>query len=257
MRLLSRDRGVSTPDSEGRIGSTLTVRGLLKRFGGVTALDGVDLDLHAGEVLGLIGPNGSGKTTMVNCLSGVLPVNGGSILFDGQEIAGWSRVRRAKGGVGRTFQNVQLFGELTVKENIAVGLNANTGSSRHHGTLLDGLTERLGLSEIRREVVSALPYGHQRRVEIARALAGRPTILLLDEPASGLNDAETAELLNNLKEIRSDFACSMIVIDHDMALVMGVSDRVQVLDFGKAIFVGDPSDALKQKNVIEAYLGSE
>jgi branched-chain amino acid transport system ATP-binding protein len=229
----------------------------VKRFGGVTALAGVDVELHRREVLGLIGPNGSGKTTLVNCLSGVLGLTEGTILLDGGRIDRWSRVRRAKHGLARTFQNVQLFGDLTVKENVAVGLNASRRGHDARSLSVDELTERLGLTDLRREVVRSLPYGHQRRVEIARALAGWPAVLLLDEPATGLNDAETADLLQLLGRIKGEFGCSMLVIDHDMALVMGVSDRVQVLDDGHVIFAGAPADALRQQNVIEAYLGAD
>ena len=232
------------------------MRGVIKRFGGVTALAGVDLDLHPREVLGLIGPNGSGKTTLVHCLSGVVSVSDGSILLEDEEITGWSRARRAKLGLGRTFQNVQLFGGLTVRENITVGCNAQRRFGRGQAATVTDLIDRLDLSEVARSVVSSLPYGHQRRVEIARALAGAPTVLLLDEPAAGLNDAETAGLLQLLRKVRSDFDCSIIVIDHDMSLVMEASDRVQVLDEGNVIFVGAPREAFKQQNVVEAYLGT-
>lgn len=233
----------------------LSLRNVIRRFGGVAALAGVDLTLGVGEILGLIGPNGSGKTTLVNCVSGVLPISSGSIWLDEHEITRWSRVRRAKAGIARTFQNLQLFRELTVTENIAVGVNAaaSTGERQH---AVQELVSRLGLEGAARVVVSELPHGRQRRVEIARALAGGPKVLLVDEPAAGLNDAETAELRTLLGQVRDDFGCSILLIDHDMSLVLKVADRVQVLDEGHVIFIGPPDQAFHQQNVVEAYLGT-
>ncbi|MBS1882956.1 MAG: ABC transporter ATP-binding protein [Actinobacteria bacterium] len=234
----------------------LTATGIVKRFGGETALGGVDLELGELEILGLIGPNGSGKTTLVNCLSGFFRFDAGVITHQGREVTKASRVRRARAGISRTFQTPRLFKELTVDENIAIGSNAagrRTTAERDH---VEALLARLGLFDMRREVVSQLPYGYQRRVEIARALASRPSVLLLDEPAAGLNDAETAELLELILEVRHEHNCAAVLIDHDMALVMKASDRVQVLDEGKVLFVGAPDDAFKQKDVVEAYLGS-
>jgi branched-chain amino acid transport system ATP-binding protein len=215
----------------------------------------VDLEVGEREVLGLIGPNGSGKTTLVNCISGVLEIDGGEIALRSRRVTRASRPRRARAGLARTFQTPRLFAELTVRENVAVGLTA-LGRRRGRGDRVQPLLERLGLQELSRQVVSSLPYGHQRRVEIARALAGEPKVLLLDEPAAGLNDAETAELRELLREIRGD-GCSILVIDHDMSLIMGVSDRIQVLDEGRVIFTGAPEEAFKQKDVVEAYLGTE
>jgi ABC-type branched-subunit amino acid transport system ATPase component len=234
----------------------LTANNIVKRFGGVTALAGVDLELAKGEVLGLIGPNGSGKTTLVNCISGVLDLDGGEIALEGKPLTRASRARRARAGVARTFQNPRLFTDLTVRENVTVGLNALASRSARGGARVDELLERLRLTEFSRTVVSSLPYGYQRRVEIARALAGGPSVLLLDEPAAGLNDGETAELRDLLHELRRDDDISIIVIDHDMALIMGVSDRIQVLDEGQVIFTGAPADAFKQRHVVEAYLGT-
>ncbi len=234
----------------------LSIRNLVRRFGGLTALAGVDLDLSEGEILGLIGPNGSGKTTLVNCVSGVHRVTAGSVYLDGKDVTGWSRVRRARSGLARTFQNLRLFRELTVIENVAVAQSA--AGVRKKGEVAAtprDLVARLGLEDRARTVVSRLPSGVQRRVEIARALATRPRVLLVDEPAAGLNDGETAELRELLKEVRDEFRCSILLIDHDMSLVLRVADRVQVLDEGKSIFTGRPDQAFKQPRVVEAYLG--
>jgi len=250
--------GRASQDEARPAGGTSTIleaTGIVKRFGGETALGGVDLVLGDREILGLIGPNGSGKTTLVNCLSGFFPFDEGVIVHAGREVTKASRARRARAGISRTFQTPRLFKELTVDENVAIGSNAaddNAGAAREH---VDALVARLGLFDMRREVVSQLPYGYQRRVEIARALASRPSVLLLDEPAAGLNDAETAELLELILEVRTEHSCAAILIDHDMALVMKASDRVQVLDEGKVLFVGAPDEAFKQPDVVEAYLG--
>jgi ABC-type branched-subunit amino acid transport system ATPase component len=229
---------------------------VFKRFGGVSALAGVDLELAENEILGLIGPNGSGKTTLVNCISGVLKIDKGRVRLRDHAITRRSRTRRARTGLARTFQSPRLFTELSVRENVETGLNAFRGSRSERRHRVEPLLERLELSDLSRDVVSSLPYGHQRRVEIARALVAEPEVLLLDEPAAGLNDAETASLRELLLEIRST-ACALIVIDHDMNLIMNVSDRVQVLDEGRVIFIGAPEDAFKQQSVVEAYLGAE
>jgi ABC-type branched-subunit amino acid transport system ATPase component len=235
----------------------LSVTNIVKRFGGVTALNGVDLELGEGEVLGLIGPNGSGKTTLVNCISGVLAIDEGAIVLHDRSLARASRTRRARAGIARTFQTPRLFAGLTVRENIAAGLRA-AGNPRGSAARkrVDSLLTRFELERLSRHVVASLPYGLQRRVEIARALSGEPQVLLLDEPAAGLNDSETAELKTVIEDIRHGQGCSIIVIDHDMSLIMGVSHRIQVLDEGEVIFMGDPSDAFRERRVVEAYLGT-
>jgi len=227
---------------------------VVRRFGGVTALAGVDLEVDRAEILGLIGPNGSGKTTLVNCISGVLPVHEGEVWLAGAPITRARRPKRAHAGLARTFQSPRLFGELTVRENVTIGLS-NSRSRRPR--TVEPLLERLGLTEVAREAVAGLSYGYQRRVEIARALAGRPAVLLLDEPAAGLNDAETEALRVLLLEIRAEEKCAIVVIDHDMNFVMNISDRVQVLDEGRIIFVGAPGEVFKQTHVVEAYLGAD
>jgi branched-chain amino acid transport system ATP-binding protein len=247
---------VDSPGASRDPAPRLSIRNLVRRFGGLTALAGVDLDLREGEILGLIGPNGSGKTTLVNCVSGVHGVTAGSIYLDGKDVTGWSRVRRARSGLARTFQNLRLFRDLTVLENVSVAQSA--AGVRKKGDVAataEDLVARLGLDDRARTVVSRLPSGIQRRVEIARALATRPRVLLVDEPAAGLNDGETAELRELLKEVRGEFRCSILLIDHDMSLVLRVADRVQVLDEGKSIFIGSPDEAFKQPRVVEAYLG--
>jgi ABC-type branched-subunit amino acid transport system ATPase component len=232
----------------------LHAKGIVKRFGGVTALAGVDLTLAETEILGLIGPNGSGKTTLVNCISGVLKIDEGDVRLRERSLARASRTKRARAGVARTFQTPRLFKDLSVRENVEVGLNAGRArrSSRER---VEVLLRRLELDDLSRQVVSSLAYGYQRRVEIARALVAEPQVLLLDEPAAGLNDPETADLRQLLLDIREE-GCAIIVIDHDMNLIMNVSDRVQALDDGKVIFVGPREGALSDKAVVEAYLGA-
>jgi branched-chain amino acid transport system ATP-binding protein len=234
----------------------LTASNVVKLFGGVTALDGVNLELGEREILGLIGPTGSGKTTLVNCISGVLRIDDGRIALRDRPITRSSRTRRARLGVARTFQSPRLFTGLSVRENIEIGTNASTVTRSHARKRVDALLRRLELVEHSRRVVASLPYGLQRRVEIARALVSDPLVLLLDEPAAGLNDAETAELRALLLEMRREHNHAIVVIDHDMSLIMNVSDRVQVLDEGRVIFVGAPEDAFKQKQVVDAYLGA-
>jgi branched-chain amino acid transport system ATP-binding protein len=234
----------------------LTATSIVKRYGGVTALAGVDVELDEGEILGLIGPNGSGKTTLVNCISGVLRIDDGRILLQERNITRAPRRRRARAGLARTFQTPRLFAELSVRENVEVGSNAVRGRRVEVRARLEAVLQRLELADISRQVVSSLPYGYQRRVEIARALLAAPQVLLLDEPAAGLNDFETSDLRALLLEIRKEQLCAIIVIDHDMNLIMNVSDRVQVLDEGRVIFLGAPQDAFKQQAVVEAYLGA-
>jgi ABC-type branched-subunit amino acid transport system ATPase component len=231
----------------------LAVRDLVKRFGGVTALDGVDLEVTDGESLGLIGPNGSGKTTLVNCVSGILQPTSGAIVFDGQDVSTWPRARRARAGLLRTFQNLRLFNELTVAENIEAGLS--TGRSSHGGDGVHAVLEQLDLAHLARRRVADLPYGYQRRVEIARALIGRPRLLLLDEPAAGLSETERDELRDALHDAQRRLGTAMLVIDHDMTFIVDLCERIVALHEGRRIFSGAAREALTHHGVVESYLG--
>ncbi len=250
----------------------LKVRNVTVRFGGVVALDGVSLDLNRGEILGLIGPNGAGKTTLFNCISGVTQPDSGAIGFDGRSLTNAAPHERAARGVARTFQNLQLWGSMTVEENLMVPMDALS----HRNTFSDALhlpfssyAERASRERARavlhvldldghaRARAGDLPAGIQRRVEIARALASRPRLMLLDEPAAGLDAEETAHLGELLRAVRDRFHVSMLLVDHDMSLVMRVCDYIYVLDFGKMLAQGEPAAIRSDPKVIAAYLGEE
>jgi ABC-type branched-subunit amino acid transport system ATPase component len=230
--------------------SVLVVRGLGKRFGGVVAVSAVDLEVADGELLGVIGPNGSGKTTVVNCVSGVLRPTAGAILFDGQDVSRWPRPRRARAGLLRTFQNLRLFSELTVTENVEVGASTRRGRAD-----VRRLLREFGLAPHARRAVCDLPYGFQRRVEIARALAGRPRLLLLDEPAAGLSESERDGLSETLLDVRRELGTSMLVIDHDMTFMLRTCERMVALHEGRTVFSGTPHEVLAHPQVVESYLG--
>ncbi len=250
----------------------LRVRDLTVRFGGIVALDGVSLDLNRGEILGLIGPNGAGKTTLFNCISGVIPPDHGSIYFDNHSLTFAPPHARARLGVARTFQNLQLWGSMTVEENLIVPMDAlgrrNTFSDalslpfsayaeRASQERARAILHVLDLDRYARTPAGDLPAGIQRRVEIARALAMRPGLLLLDEPAAGLDARETAHLAELLHAVRRRFQVSMLLVDHDMSLVMRVCDYVYVLDFGRMLAKGQPAAIRNDPKVVAAYLGEE
>ena len=250
----------------------LRVRDVTVRFGGIVALDGISLDLNRGEILGLIGPNGAGKTTMFNCISGVVRPDRGSIYFDSRSLTYAPPHVRARLGIARTFQNLQLWGSMTVEENLMVPMDAmgrrNTFSDalylpfsqyaeRASDERARAILHVLDLGRYRNTLAGDLPAGIQRRVEIARALAMRPRLLLLDEPAAGLDAKETVHLADLLHAVRERFHVSMLLVDHDMSLVMRVCDYVYVLDFGKLLAKGQPAAIRNDPKVIAAYLGEE
>jgi branched-chain amino acid transport system ATP-binding protein len=233
----------------------LEARGLKVYFGGVHAVDGVDLVLRKGEILGLIGPNGAGKTTLVNALSGFQKPTAGTVLMNGRDVTGLSPQRLARRGLARTFQSVRLFPGLTVLENVelgGVGVGMRRPAARRWAR---ELLERLKLDDKASLYGIGLPHGLERRLGIVRALAAKPSFLMLDEPAAGLNERESDELIESLTLIRDDFSCALVVIEHDMRLIMRLCERIQVLDYGKTISIGTPAQVRRDPAVLTAYLG--
>jgi len=234
----------------------LQARDVQVHFEGVKAVDGVDLSVGAGEILGLIGPNGAGKTTLVNALTGFQRPTAGQVQMGDSDITGWPAHKRARNGLTRTFQNIRLFPSLTVLENIeaaavAVGMRRKAALARAWEVL-----EHLQLAERAHFRAEALSAGEERRVGIARAVATGPRFLMLDEPAAGLNEAESDELSEALRELRQTFGYGFVVIEHDMRVIMTLCDRVQVLDYGKTIAVGTPAEIQQSEAVLTAYLGT-
>jgi len=229
-----------------------------KRFGGVNALRGVSLALREREIVGLIGPNGSGKTTLLNCMSGVFPPTSGRVLLDGIPIASRGGHRVARAGIIRTFQNIRLFGSLTALQNVEVGaLGAGRVRRARSREYALEILDRLGIAHLAERWAATLSYGDQRRVEVARALAGAPRFLLLDEPAAGMNDAESEELGRSIEAIRLQQNCGTLVVEHDLRLIMRLCDTIYVLNEGEVISRGTPDDVRSDPAVIAAYIGEE
>ena len=248
----------------------LETSALTIRFGGLTAVDSLDLAINEGDLFGMIGPNGAGKTTVFNMLTGVYHPTEGTVSFNGQRIDGRQPAAIAALGVSRTFQNIRLFEELSVQENVMTGAHQHSRINIFDSLLRTGrhfreeerqrarameLLTFIGLEERAGMPAKNLPYGHRRKLEIARALATEPKLICLDEPAAGMNTAEKAELSTLIRRIRDELKVTVLLIEHDMKVVMGLCERIQVLDYGKTIALGTPDEVQNDKAVIEAYLG--
>lgn len=235
---------------------SLKVKNITKVFVGLRALDDVSLELKRGEILGLIGPNGSGKTTLINVITGLLPITSGIIIADSVDLTGEPAHKIARAGIARTYQTIRLFKELTVRENVEVAA-VSVGMRRQEAhNYTEKIMDELDLSGWSGNLARELPYGFERRVEIARALAMSPHYLLLDEPAAGLNEEEGDELLEMLVTIPAKKGLGMLIVDHDMRLIMRLCNRLHVLNYGKTIGEGTPEEVRRIPAVIEAYLGS-
>ena len=242
----------------------LSVTALCKYFGGVRALDGFDLQVRRGEILGIVGPNGAGKTALINTITGFYRATSGRIVLNGTEITSLPMYRIGRLGVGRTFQNIRLFKRMSVLENVLVAYKENathllrsifrSGSNRAEQEQAMHWLEQLQLADKANQPASSLSYGDARRLEIARALAGNPRLLLLDEPAAGMNESETRQLIDDIRELKHKVD-AILLVEHDMNLIRKLSDRLVAMDYGKKIAEGAPGEVLRHPEVLKAYLG--
>ena len=250
--------------------AVLELKGVTKQFGGLTAVSEVDLKIEKNQICSLIGPNGAGKTTVFNIITGVYQVTKGDIFFEGRSICGCAPYKIVDMGIARTFQNIRLFKKMTAVENVMTGFHCRSRAGlfniiynrrkmleedRNIRKRSEELLEYLKIADLKDELASSLPYGHQRLLEIARAMATQPKILLLDEPAAGMNAQEKEELIRTIRGIRNDFGISVLIVEHDMDLIMNISDDITVLNYGARIAHGVPEEIQNNEEVIEAYLG--
>jgi branched-chain amino acid transport system ATP-binding protein len=250
--------------------SLLNATRVVKRFGGLTAVNKMDFSLEKGEIVSIIGPNGAGKTTFFNTMTGIYKPEEGQIIFNGKSLLGLRPDQIATRGISRTFQNIRLFGNMTVIENILVGMYIHLKQSPVDVLLrlaafkkeevaaekkAEELINYVGLKDVGNELAKNLPYGGQRRVEIARALAADPLLLLLDEPTAGMNPLETEDAIKLFRRIRDERGVTVLLIEHDMRVVMNISERISVMDYGEKIAEGTPAEIRSNQHVIEAYLG--